>query len=251
MSSDSKSDRFNLPQWSSDRFFNGRLQVYQEKEGYRFSLDAAIAAAGVRPKKGDVILDLGTGCGIIALMLAFRFSLVRIIGIEIQDQLVDLARTNIRENQLDPQIAIVPGDARKMHVRDVGGPVDWIVCNPPYRRASSGRINPKTQKALARHEINITMTDIVQCAQKFLRHGGQFVTIYPAERGVDLLANMREAGIEPKWMQCIHSHVGDQAKLLCVRGKKGGRPGLSIQTPLIIYDEHGAYTDEVERMLQP
>ena len=219
--------------------------------GYRFSLDAAIAAAGVHPKKGDVILDLGTGCGIIALMLAFRYAFVRIIGIEIQDRLVDLARTNIRENKLDKQIAIVPGDVRKLHSRDVGGPVDWIVCNPPYRKARSGRINPETQKALARHEINITMTDIVHCAQKFLHNGGQFVSIYPAERGVDLLANMRQAGIEPKWMQCVHSHAGDKAKLLCVRGKKGGRPGLSIQSPMVIYDEQGAYTDEVEHLLHP
>jgi tRNA1Val (adenine37-N6)-methyltransferase len=240
-----------MAQWTSDTFFNGGLHVYQDREGYRFSIDAAIVAAGVRPKPSESIIDLGTGCGIIALILAFRHSSVKLIGIEIQDELVKLADANIRHNRLEHRISLVCGDARRLGIKDVAGPADWVVCNPPYRRPRSGRVNPRTQKALARHEINITLKDIVQAARRFLRNGGQFVTIYPAERTGDLLKVMHEEGIEPKWLRSIHSHQGDDAKLICVKGRKAGRPGLIVHYPLVIYEQDGAYTGEAQRLLQP
>ena len=240
-----------MTQWTTDSFFNGRLTVNQEKTGYRFSLDAVIVAGAVQPKPGQAVLDLGTGCGIIALVLAFRHPSVRVVAIEIQPQLAALAQTNVAQNNLENRVTVVEGDMRQLHARSLGRSMDWVVCNPPYRRTNSGRINPQMQKALARHEINIDLAGLVQSAHRLLRSGGQFVTIYPAQRTVDLLAVMRREGIEPKSLQSIQSRPAEAARLVWVRGAKGGRPGLAIQRPLVIYDHKGEYTEDMARVLLP
>ena len=236
---------------TADSFFNGRLQVLQEKDGYRFSLDAVIVSASVEPKRGDTVLDLGTGCGIIAMLLAFRHPDVWVTGVEIQPGLVSLARTNILQNRLESRVKIVEGDMREMPLESVGGPVDWVVCNPPFRKPLSGRLNPQAQKALARHEIHIDLAGLMHTARRCLRNGGHFATIYPAERAVDLFTGMRDAGIEPKWLQCVHGRPADRAKLICVNGKKGARPGLTVRAPLVVHDPGGDYSSEMQRILQP
>jgi tRNA1Val (adenine37-N6)-methyltransferase len=131
------------------------------------------------------------------------------------------------------------------------GPVDLIVSNPPYRKAESGRINPDMQRAVARHEIKVSLDDIIATVRRVLRTAGRFVTIYSAERITDLLSHLRSAGIEPKSLRMIHSGVKTVAKLVLVEGIKAGRPGLKIGPPLIIYDEKGSYTREVEEMFSP
>ena len=240
-----------MPQLTSDSFFNGRIQIRQDRTGYRFSIDAVLLAHHVRPRPGDRVLDLGTGCGIVPLILAFRHPDITIYGIEIQRELSDLGVLNVRNNRMLDRITILCQDMRKLKSTMIAGPVDLVVCNPPYRRSESGRLNPNHQRAVARHEIKATLPDVITAARRMLRTAGKFIAIYAAERAVEFFTQMHANGIEPKMLRSIHSSRDTAAKLVVVEGVKGGRPGTSIAPPLILYDEEGNYTPEVLHMFEP
>jgi tRNA1Val (adenine37-N6)-methyltransferase len=137
---------------TTDTFFNGKLHITQDAAGYRFSLDAIVLAHHTDTHAGERVLDLGTGCGIIALILAYRNPDIRVYGIEIQGELADLAVSNVGANHMQNRITVLCRDMRDLKPRMIGGPVDVIVCNPPYRKPNSGRLNPDPQRAVARHE---------------------------------------------------------------------------------------------------
>jgi tRNA1Val (adenine37-N6)-methyltransferase len=236
---------------TADSFFNGRIQIKQHRSGYRFSIDAILLAAHARPGPEDTVLDLGTGCGIIPMILAYRNPGIDVYGIEVQTDLADIATLNITENGLNDQITVLCMDMKALNLEMTSGPVDLVVSNPPFRKAESGRINPNRQRAVARHEIKATLYDVVETGRRMLRTGGRFVIIYLAERMTDILTQMRKAGIEPKSIRTIHSGIETVAKLVLVEGKKGGRSGIKIGPPLIIHRKNGAYTDEVEKMFMP
>ena len=233
---------------TTDSFFNGRIQVLQQRCGYRFSIDAVLIAAYAGPRPADTVLDLGTGCGIIPLILAERNPKIKVYGIEVQQSLADLAMLNVKANGLDKRIHILCMDMKALQPDKIGAPIDLVVSNPPYRKAATGRINPDQQRAVARHEIKVTLSDFIETARRMLRVSGRLVMIYPAERMTDLIVQMRSSGIEPKLTRMIHSAADTRAKLILVEGKKGGRPGLKIGPPLIIYQKNGSYTDEVQAM---
>lgn len=234
---------------TSDTFLNGRIRVKQHKDGYRFSIDAVILASHIMPGSGDVLIDLGTGCGIIPLILARCYPGIRIYGIEIQKQLADLAILNVRENQMEDRITILQQDMKTLRKLMIQEAVNWVVCNPPYRKTGSGRINPNSERAIARHEIRATLSDVIETARGMLPLSGKFITIYPAERITDLLTRMRSSDIEPKFARMIHSEAGREAKLILIQGGRGGRPGMKIGPPLFIYNKDGSYTDEVREMV--
>jgi tRNA1Val (adenine37-N6)-methyltransferase len=234
-----------------DTFFNGSIRVKQNQAGYRFSIDAVLLASLAEPHSEDTVLDLGTGCGIIPLILAFRHPKIKIHGVEVQERFADLAAQNVKENCLDNRISIHCMDMKMLKPDITSGPVDVVVSNPPYRKIESGRINPDRQRAVARHEIKITLHDVVETARRMLRTAGRFETIYTAERTADMITQMRLARLEPKSLRMIHSGNNTEAKLIFIEGKKGGRPGLTIGPPLIIYNRDGSYTNEVQEMFNP
>ena len=236
--------------YTSDTFFSGRLSVRQFRIGYRFSIDSIILADHVRLRPNETVLDLGTGCGIVALILAYRNPDSHIIGVEIQNDLADLARYNVTANRLEKQVRILCRDLKKMTDTDIFDPVDWVVSNPPYRKNSSGRMNPNRQKAVARHEIEVTFGDIVDAAVRWLRTGGRFLTVYTADRSVEAMFRMHTAGIEPKYCRMVHSGPESNAKMVLIEGVKGARPGVIIAPPLTIYNEGGDYTEEISRMFR-
>lgn len=235
---------------TTDAFFNGKLTVLQPRDGYRFSIDAILLAAAHEPKSGQKIVDLGTGCGIIPLILAHRHPDLRIFGVEMQPDLADLACSNVERNRMADRIRILQTDMRMLAPGQIDGPADLVVSNPPYRKAESGRINPNTQRAIARHEIHLTLEQLLQTVRRILRTGGRFLTIYPAERAVDLLDLMRDNDLEPKRMTAIHSRRSESAKLILVHGIMHGNPGLIIDPPLVIYRTDGTFTDEVQALMQ-
>lgn len=231
-----------------DTFFNGKLTVKQARSGYRYSIDAVLLAHNVRPNLGDRVVDLGTGCGIIPLIVAHRNTGVHIYGIEIQRELADLASINVRENGLEDHIQVFCKDMQTIQLPMFQGPVDMVVSNPPFRRISSGRINPNQQRAVARHEIKVQLQDVVSTAGRILKTGGRFILIYTSERLTDLIVALRSCHVEPKWLRLIHSSEDSESKLLILEGIKNGRPGLKIDKPLVIYNPDGSYTAEVETM---
>jgi tRNA1Val (adenine37-N6)-methyltransferase len=236
---------------SADTFLDGRLRVSQFRDGYRFSIDAVILADHIRPRPGETVLDLGAGCGIVALILAYRHTATTLVGVEIQTELADLARINVRANGLQARIRILCADMKGLEPAHLSGPVDWVVSNPPYRKSDSGRLNPYPQRAIARHEIKVTLPDVIAAARRVLRTGGKFVIVYTAERMSEALNRMQAAGIEPKFCRMIHSGSTTNAKLVLVEGHKGARPGMVVAPPLFVYRKNGTFTAEIERMLRP
>ena len=237
--------------YTTDTFFNGKIRITQDRTGYRFSIDAVLLAYFADPRSGDKVLDLGTGCGIIPLILAYRQPNIAIYGVEVQAKLAELAVCNVRDNQLEDRITVFCTDMKLLRPAMTAGPVDLVVCNPPFRRRGSGRINPDTQRAVARHEIKANLGDIIQTSHRMLRTAGRLVLIYTAERLTDILSRMRTGGVEPKLIRMIHSRQDTEAALILIEGVKGGRPDLKIAPPLIIYDKKNDYTDEVGSMFRP
>lgn len=236
---------------TEDMFFNGRLRVLQPREGYRFSIDAVLLAAFSAPEARDRIVDLGTGCGIIPLILGYRHPAVSITGIEVQPELAALAAQNVASNGLKERIAVICADMKSVSIQDVSGPVDLVISNPPYRKYRSGRVNPHPQRAAARHEILATLEDVTAAGARLLGIGGRFAIVYPAERITDLLTHLRSAGIEPKHIQTVHAKGHDPARLVLVSGTKGGRPGAAVLEQLVIYRPGGTYTEQVQAMFAP
>lgn len=235
--------------FTRDTFFNGRLRVMQPASGYRFSIDAVLLANLADVKPGDRILDMGTGCGIIPLVLAYRHpDISRIFGIEIQKELADTANSNILENRMEERISIIHADFKTLMPAQTGGPVDLVICNPPHYPQNSGRINPDDQRALARHEIAMTLDDLIAVSRRMLNRAGRLFMIYPSVRIVDMMTRMRQAGIEPKQLRLIHPRPGAEARLVLAEGIAGRRPGVKIGPPLCIHGNDGKYTPEIETM---
>lgn len=234
---------------SRDHFFNGRIVINQPAAGYRFSIDAVILAHLALPLASSRVLDLGTGCGVIPLMMAFRCPALQLVGVEIQPALCAFARQNVADNAMTAHIRILEMDMRTLSRSDVGGPVDLVVSNPPYRQLNSGRINSDSQRAVARHELAVDLAGVMASARRMLQKTGRMAVIYPSVRTVDLLSTMRTQGLEPKSLTMIHSHRDAPARLVAAIAVKGGRPGLSVAPPLAIYAADGAYSPAVAAMV--
>lgn len=233
-----------------DELVQCRLKLLQKRRGYRFSLDAVLLAHFASPKKRDRILDLGTGSGIISLILARRFSSVEITGLEVQDALTDMAVRNVRLNDLEKRITIQQGDLR--HIRSFFdfGSFDCALFNPPYRKLRSGRVNPEEEKALARHEIKGSIGDFLSAAGYILKEAGRLYLIYPASRIVELFYQMRVQRLEAKRMRMVHSRMTSGADFALVEGIRGGREEMKVMPPLFIYGEGEEYSPEMKEIFR-
>jgi tRNA1Val (adenine37-N6)-methyltransferase len=218
---------------TEDTFFNGKLKVYQYKNGYRYSIDSVLLADNIKPFTGDKIVELGIGCGIISLIIAFKNKDIKIFGIEIQKELYDIAALNVKKNGMEDIIKIFNEDFKTVNQDIFSSEADIVFSNPPYRKIGSGRLNENGQKAKARHEINADINDVVFAAKRLLKRGGKFSIVYPAERLPDIIYTMRHFKIEPKLLQTVHSTANDEAKLILITGIKNGRPGMKISAPYV------------------
>lgn len=228
-----------------DEILNGRLRVFQKKRGYRFSLDAVLLAHFVSLKSKSRAIDLGTGSGIIPLILAVRFPYSFWTGLEVQEQLAGLAVKSIELNRLQNRINIVPGDAREVKNIFPAHSFDAVTFNPPYRKINSGRINPDGEKAIARHEIKGSLKDFLQAAGYLLKPAGKVFTIYPAKRLAELVSCFRANSIEPKRMKFVFSDEKSAAEFVLAEGRKDSREELKIEPPLFIYDKDKKYTRQM------
>jgi tRNA1Val (adenine37-N6)-methyltransferase len=233
-----------------DALFGGKLRILQKRDGYRFSIDALLLAHFAEPGPKDRIIDLGTGCGIIPLILTFRRRTSRVFGVEIQPSLADLARRNAALNRFTSRIRIWAKDLKALNTRRLKGTFDLVLSNPPYRKVGSGRINPRQEKALARHEIMATLEDVLRTAHYLLRDKGRLAMIYPASRAADLIRAMARFYLEPKRLQFVHSHEKNEARLVLVEALKEGRPQVKILPPCFLYDSRGKYTPAAQELFR-
>lgn len=214
-----------------DCFMDGRLKLIQSKDGYRFSIDAILLAEFVTIRQGDVVVDLGTGCGVIPLILLLTKLVGYAFGLEIQEELAGQAARNVLLNGFDDKMRVVLGDIKNPPIAEESA--DVVICNPPYRQVKSGRINPDPRRAIARHEIMANIDDILRAARSVLRKKGRLALIYSSVRLADILVRMRRFNLEPKKIQIIYPDLNSGAKLVLVEAILGGRPGLKISPPIV------------------
>lgn len=230
-----------------DELFGGRLRIFQKKRGYRFSIDAILLADFVKLKRGETVIDLGAGSGVIGIVLARRFPRGgRIVGLELQGQLADMARRSVEINQLEERVDILQSDVRGVRTSLAAESFDVAVFNPPYRKTGSGRTNPDEERALARHEIRGTAADFLAASAYLLKDGGRVYLIYPAKRMVEVLQRMRTLNLEPKKLKVVYSRASSGGDFVLVEGLKGGGEELKVLPPLYIYGEKGVYSGEVK-----
>lgn len=234
-----------------DRVFDGRVAVVQRRDGYRFSLDSLLLARFVEVQGSARIVDLGAGNGVVALSLAVLHHGVEVVGVELQEAMVDRARRGVDVNGLGERVHMTMGDVRALDEDLACKRFDVVVCNPPYRPPRSGRVNSDAERLLARHEVEGELADFVGAGACLLRHRGRMCLVYPAERAVDLFSVMRQHRLEPRRIRFVHSFAAAPATLVLAEGVKGARTGLSVAPPLVIYHGEDEYTDEMVGLLKP
>ncbi len=214
----------------------GGLKIIQKKDGYRFSLDPVLLCDFAEVKAGEAVCDLGTGSGVIPLLLASRSVAARIVGVEIQPQMADRARRSVHLNDLQDRVEILEKDLRTLRGDIPSQSFDVVLTNPPYRQPGTGREAPTAERAAARHERAGGLSDFLATASYLLKHGGRFYIVYLADRLAELFDAMRQVRLEPKRLRCVHSRPGDPARMVLVEGRKGGRSGMAVDAPLYVYD---------------
>jgi len=233
-----------------ESLYGGRLQILQKKKGYRYTIDSVLLAHFVEPNKGERILELGAGSGVISLLLAFRNPGVRVTGLELQSELAEMAGRSISINGLEDRVNMIPGDVRNAAELLEARSQDVVVFNPPYRKMGSGKLNPGREKALARHEIAGSVTDFLRAASYALEPGGRVCLIYPCSRMVEAIYRMRVEKMEPKRLRMVHSRPGSRGDFILVEGIKGGGEELAVLPPLFVYQEGENYSEELEALFR-
>ncbi len=223
-----------------------KLKFFQKKDGYRFSIDAFLIANFVTLKKGERLLDIGTGCGIIPIYLAKRGYTNDMLGVEIQDDLFHLAMKNKVLNNMSDHIQFLKGDIRSHVSKLKKEPFNVIVSNPPYTKKNSGRISPGDSRHIARYESFLDLSELLSTTAALLNKKGRFCVIYPSKRLGELIYTAGLNKLELKRLRLIYPKKNEEANLFLAEFLKEGGIGVKIEEPLYIY-ENGCHTEEVKK----
>ena len=225
------------------------LVIDQEKTGYRYSIEPFLLADFMSLLPGQSVLDIGTGCGIIPILLVQREPSLKITAIEIQD--CSQAQKNIQQNGMEQKITLIHGDFLKEAENLEPESFDHIVSNPPYRKIQTGRINPDAGKALARHELSLNMNSLLDKSAQLLKKAGQISLAYPPERMSETLRELECRSLYPRQARFIHGNFQTAAKIFLVSALKGKKSDFSVAPPLAVYNKDGTYSKEAESLLRP
>ena len=217
-----------------DTFFHKSIKVLQKKAGYRFSIDAVLLSQFIKIRKHEKVIDLGTGCGILPLLLCHDTETQSFVGVEIQKGLAELAKRNVLLNHFEDRVSILQNDFRKLKTIFPPGSFQVVLSNPPYRKYRTGRVNPTLEKAIARHEIEGTLEDLVSTASYLLPPKGRCYLIFPALRTVDLLVALRNRKLEPKRLQFVYPRLRGEANFILAESMKASGAELKVMEPLIL-----------------
>lgn len=223
------------------------LRIIQNPDYFCFGIDAVLLAwfASGAVKKRSRVIDLGTGTGIIPLLLYGRTGVEKIQALEIQENMVEMAGRSVACNGLEERIEIIHGDIKNPGVRVQPTSYDVVVSNPPYMKVGHGLKNPTETKAIARHEILCAIEDVVIFAKRMLKDRGKLFLIHRADRLADIMSAMRDHRVEPKRLQFIHPYADKPANLVLVEGMKAGKPYLITEAPIVVYEKDGRYTQTI------
>ncbi|MGH4125943.1 MAG: tRNA1(Val) (adenine(37)-N6)-methyltransferase [Clostridium sp.] len=224
------------------------IRVIQKKDAFRFGVDAVLLANFAKVRKNAKVVDLCSGTGIIPFILAGKTYASDLIGVELQEELVDMANRSIEFNKLEDKMKFICGDLKDIKLIKTIPKVDIVTVNPPYKLHNSGLINLNDKNAIARHEICCTLEDVIIATRILLRDSGRVYMVHRPDRLVDILCTMRKHRIEPKRIRMVHPSVNKAPNIVLIEGQRDGGTFLKWETPLYVHREDGGYTQEIVDM---
>lgn len=228
-----------------DDLQRNHYRIIQHPGKFCFGMDAVLLSGFVQVKPGEQALDLGTGTGIIPILLAAKTQGKRFTGLEIQEEMAEMAGRSVLLNELTGRVEIVTGDIREASRLFGGASFDVVTCNPPYIPSAHGLQNPSGAKAIARHEILCTLEDVIREAARCLRPGGRFAMVHRPHRLAEIFSLMEKYRLQPKRMKLVHPALEREANMVLLEGVRGGGAWLQVEKPLIVYQEPGVYSREI------
>ena len=228
-----------------DELQRNGYQIIQNPEKFCFGMDAVLLSGFAKAKKGDVVLDMGTGTGIIPILMEAKTEAAHLTGLEIQEESADMARRSVELNGLSEKIDIVTGDIKEADRIFRSASFDIITCNPPYMIGQHGLTNPDAPKAIARHEVLCTLEDVVREAAYVLKPGGNFFMVHRPFRLAEIIRCLSAHGLELKRMQLVHPYVDKEPNMVLLEASKGGRPRVTVEPPIIVFKEPGVYHEDI------
>lgn len=222
------------------------LKIIQNREGFCFGIDAVLLsdfANDIRNK--SIVLDLGTGTGILSILLSAKTKLEKIYGIEIQQEVANMARRSVELNKLENKIDIINKDIKELEEIFEKNSFDAIVTNPPYKKINTGKTNEKENKFIARHEVTANLEDFIKISFDLLKDKGTFYMVHRSERLAEIIYMLKKYKLEPKRIRLVHSNYKKEPKLVLIKAVKNAKEFLKIDKPLFIYQEDGKYTEEI------
>lgn len=228
-----------------DDFEYKGLKIIQNKEAFCFGIDSILLSDFAKEiKKGSKVIDLGTGNGIIGIMLCAKTKLSKMIGVEVQEESAKLTKRNIELNNLEEKFEVINKNINDLD-EVLQGTFDAVVTNPPYKKVGTGLTNENEKKLIARHEIKASLEDFIKVSSRLLKDKGNFYMVHRPDRLVDIIENLRKYKLEPKIIRFIHPSFGKEPNMLLIKATKNAKPFLKIEKPLYVYKETGEYTEEI------
>ena len=221
------------------------LKIIQKTDGFCFGMDAVLLSGFASVKPGERALDLGTGTGIIPLLLSAKTKRDHFTGLEIQTEIMKMAQRSVALNGLEKKIDIIQGDIKEASRIFGAASFDVVTSNPPYMNDAHGLKNPGDVKAISRHEVLCTLEDVVREGTKALKPGGRFYMVHRPHRLAEIITVMRQYKLEPKRMKFVHPFADKDANMVLIEAVRGGGAWLKLEPPVIVYKEPGVYTDEI------
>lgn len=220
-------------------------RIIQDPERFCFGMDAVLLAGFAADAAGKRMLDIGTGTGILPLLMEAKTEIRHLVGIEIQEESADMAGRSVKLNGLEEKIEIVTGDIREADRLFQAASFDVITCNPPYMIGQHGLQNAESAKTIARHEVCGTFREIAEMTAKLLKPGGHFYLVHRPFRLAEILVTLSACRLEPKRMQLVYPFVDKEPNMVLLEMVRGGRPRMTVEKPLIVYESPGVYAEEI------
>ena len=221
------------------------LKIIQKTDGFCFGMDAVLLSGFAHVKRGEKVLDMGTGTGIIPLLLSAKTQGEHFTALEIQKEIAEMAARSVAMNHLEDKIEIVNGDIKEASRIFGAASFDVVTTNPPYMNDAHGLKNPTEVKAISRHEVLCTLEDVVREGAKILKSGGRMYMVHRPHRLIEIITAMKQYKMEPKRMCMVHPFKDKEANMVLIEAVKGGGSWLKMEAPIIVYKEPGVYTDEI------
>ena len=220
-------------------------RIIQKKKGFCFGMDAVLLSGFAQVKEGEVAVDLGTGTGIIPILLEAKTKGKHFTGLEIQEEVAEMAGRSVRLNQLENRVDIVRGDIKEASRLFGKASFDVVTSNPPYMNDNHGLKNPELPKAIARHEVFCTLDDVCREASLLLKSGGRFYMVHRPHRLAEIITALKTYKLEPKRMKLVHPFADKEANMVLIEAVRGGKSMMKVEAPIIVYREPGVYTQEI------